>query len=121
MTIEINELQGVAIAEIISEAIEIKTPQDALDIMANCSYQGARKIIIRDKNITPKFFELKTRLAGEVLQKFSNYQVQLAIVGDFSKYPGKSLRDFIYESNKSRQINFVDSVTKAREVLLIDF
>jgi len=61
---------------------------------------------------------LKTGLAGEILQKFSNYYVELAIVGDFSKYSSKNLQDFIYESNKVGRINFVSSVEEAKEALL---
>ena len=41
-------------------------------------------------------------MAGEILQKFSNYRVRLAIVGDFTPYSSKSIKDFIYESNKKR-------------------
>lgn len=52
---------------------------------------------------------LKTGIAGDVLQKFSNYRVRLVIVGGFSKYPGTSIRDFIYESNKGMLVNFLDS------------
>ena len=58
------------------------------------------------------FFDLKNGIAGEILQKFSNYRVSLIIVGDFSKYASKSLNDFIYESNKGRHINFVASTTE---------
>ena len=81
--------------------------------MADSTYQGSSKIIIHEKNIVPDFFDLKTGLAGEILQKFSTYQVHLAIVGNFDKYSSKSLRDFIYESNKYGRINFVESVTEA--------
>jgi hypothetical protein len=56
-------------------------------------------------------------MAGEILQKFSNYRVKLAIVGDFSKYSSKSLADFIYESNKGKHINFVATKTEALKVL----
>jgi hypothetical protein len=41
----------------------------------------------------------------------------LAIVGDFSKYASKSLKDFIYESNKGKQINFVASQAEGLNVL----
>ena len=34
----------------------------------------------------------------------------LAIIGDFEKYESKSLNDFIFESNKGKQINFVTTV-----------
>jgi hypothetical protein len=52
-------------------------------------------------------------LAGDILQKFSNYRVKLAIVGDFIKYQNKSLQDFIRESNKGNTIFFVDNVESA--------
>lgn len=83
----------------ILDDIEIKNSQDALNILVNCAYQGAGKIIIHQRNITPDFFDLKTGIAGEILQKFSTYKVKLTIVGDFSKYTSKSLKDLIYESN----------------------
>jgi hypothetical protein len=118
MSIDLIDINGIYIAEIISDSIEIKNAQDALNIMANCGYQGARKIIIKEKNMIPDFFDLKTGIAGEILQKFSNYNVQLAIIGDFSKYSSKSLKDFIFESNKLGRINFVDSLKEAKERLI---
>jgi hypothetical protein len=116
--IEIIDVEGIRIAEIISDKIEIGNVQDALDLMVDCGYHEARKIILQEKNIIPDFFDLKTGLAGEILQKFSNYYIELAIVGDFSKYSSKNLQDFIYESNKVGRINFVSSVEEAKEALL---
>jgi hypothetical protein len=52
-------------------------------------------------------------MAGEILQKFSNYRMRLAIVGDFSEYKSKSLRDFIRESNRTGTINFVGTIDEA--------
>ena len=118
MKIKIIHLEDILIAEIQSEEIEIRNAQDALDILANCSYQGAYSIILRESNIISCFFDLKTGIAGDVLQKFSTYQVRLAIIGDFSKYTSKSLNDFISESNRTGRINFVDSLEHAKEVLL---
>jgi hypothetical protein len=59
------------------------------------------------------FFQLKTGLAGDILQKFSNYKVKLAIIGDFSKYESRSLSDFIRECNKGNMIFFLDSMNSA--------
>lgn len=119
MRIKISQTNNSSIAEVISNDVIIKEVQDALDLMANCSYQGSRKIIIHEKNIISDFFDLKTRIAGDILQKFSNYDVQLAIIGDFSNYPSKSLKDFIYESNKIGRINFVSSIDEARAKLAL--
>lgn len=109
MEINIKEINGVPVAELISEQVEIKNAQDALDIMMNSIYQGAENIIIREKHLVPSFFELKTGIAGDILQKFSNYNAKLAIIGDFENVSGKSLRDFIRESNKTGRINFVNT------------
>jgi hypothetical protein len=113
MEIQIRKVNGVELAEVISDKIIIKETQDALDLMANINYQGSNKIIINEKNIIPDFFDLKTKIAGEILQKFSTYNVYLAIIGDFSKYTSKSLKDFIFESNKTGRINFVNSKEEA--------
>jgi hypothetical protein len=118
MEIGYTRVNGVCIAEVKSDKIEIRQVQDVLDLMADCDYQGARKIILHEKNIIVDFFDLKTGLAGEILQKFSNYFIELAIVGDFSKYSSQSLQDFIYESNKIGRINFVSSVEEAQAALL---
>lgn len=117
MDVVISQHNGVDIAEVISNELTIKDAQDALDVLANCSYQGADNIIWHEKNIAAAFFDLRTGLAGEVLQKFSNYRARLAIVGDFSKYESKALRDFIFESNRQGRISFVGSVIEAKEQL----
>jgi hypothetical protein len=105
------------IAELTSEDLLISSVQDALDLMANAGYPGgARKVIIKEEQLSPDFFDLKTGLAGEILQKFSTYDVSLAIIGNFDKYQSKSLRDFIRESNRTRRILFIDSIDKVKEI-----
>ena len=92
MDINLINTGDVYIAEILSNQIEINNTQDALDIMANCAYQDADRIILYKENIIESFFDLKTTLAGDILQKFSNYRARLAIVGDFSKYTSKVMQ-----------------------------
>lgn len=118
MEIKTHDIDKIKIAELISEDTLINNIEDGLDLLGNVYYQDFDKIIIYDKNITPDFFDLKNGIAGEILQKFSNYRVRLAIVGDFSKYTSKSVNDFIYESNKGRQINFVASQSEAIKTLI---
>ena len=119
MKIETYNINDTKIAEVISEINIINSVEDGLDLLGDLYYQGFDKIVIHEKDITPDFFDLKSGIAGEILQKFSNCRVRLAIVGDFSKYTSKSLRDFIYESNKGKQINFVPSCAEAIKVLSV--
>lgn len=118
MNIDITELNGIAIAEIQSDQIEIKNTQDALDIMMNCVYSGADNIIWHQHQILPDFFDLKTGMAGDILQKFSTYRARLAIVGDFENVASQSLKAFIAESNKVGRIRFVSTLKEAKEGFL---
>ena len=119
MQIATHHINGAKIAEVLSADTLIKTLEDGLDLLGNLYYQDFDKIVMQEHHITPEFFDLKNGLAGEILQKFSNFRVQLAVVGDFTSYPGKSIRDFIYESNKKGQINFVSSTAEALRILSI--
>ena len=67
---------------------------------------GPSAMVLRKEQLSEDFFRLSTGLAGEVLQKFVNYQMKLAIVGDFSGYTSKPLQDFIRESNEGRHVCF---------------
>ncbi|OJV19192.1 MAG: alpha/beta hydrolase [Dyadobacter sp. 50-39] len=113
MKIQRHQPHDTAIAEIVSDEMLIRTPDDGLQLMVDLYYQGYGEMILHERNITPSFFDLKTGIAGEILQKFATYRVRLAIVGDFAQYDSKSLRDFIFESNKGRQISFVPTVEEA--------
>lgn len=110
MEIKIHTIDDRKIAEIISDNIVLQTVEDAVDLIGNMSYQGFDKLIIHEENMISDFFELKNKIAGNILQKFSQYSMPLAIIGDFEKYESKSLNDFIFESNKGKLINFVTTV-----------
>ncbi|HZG79514.1 MAG TPA: DUF4180 domain-containing protein [Brevibacillus sp.] len=114
------ETNGVHIAIVSSNEILIEDVQSALDLMATVHYEaGCDRIIMNKSLISERFFDLKTRLAGEILQKFTNYRVKVAIVGDFSVYSSQSLKDFIYESNNGNAIFFLPTEQQAVEKLSI--
>ncbi len=116
MKIEILIVNSQKIAEIVSDSIVIGSLQDAVDLLGECYFMGATTIIVNEENIVKDFFLLKTGIAGEILQKFSNYRIRLAIIGNFKKYTSKSLKDFISESNNSGQIIFVSTKEEAIKI-----
>jgi hypothetical protein len=117
MNLDFHIINNATIAELVSETALVNSVDDAVDLLGNASFQGAKGIIIREEHLSPAFFDLSTRIAGEILQKFSNYRMRLAIIGNFSKYSSQSLRDFIYESNKAGHIVFVPTIEEAMTVL----
>ncbi|MGX7131006.1 MULTISPECIES: DUF4180 domain-containing protein [Enterococcus] len=92
----------------------IQDSQGALDLAFSLSFaHDTNAIILKKEAFTEDFFDLRTKLAGEILQKFAQYAIRLAIVGDFSSYTSKALKDFIYECNQGTQVFFVATVEEA--------
>ncbi|WP_028548039.1 DUF4180 domain-containing protein [Paenibacillus sp. UNC451MF] len=118
MNITKLEAGGRNIAVVSSSETLIGDVQSALDLMATVHYEtGCDRIVINKSLLSDSFFDLKTRLAGEILQKFINYRVKIAIVGDFSGYSSQSLQDFIYECNRGHDIFFLPTEQQAIEKL----
>lgn len=113
---EIKKINDIAIVH--SNEMIMTDVQTALDFIMSVKYEtGCRKIVLNKEAITEDFFILSKGVAGEILQKFINYQIKFAICGDFSKYTSKPLKDFIYESNKGRDIFFVPDTDTAVKML----
>ena len=113
---ETKIIKNIAIVK--SNNIIIKDVQSAIDFIMLVKYEtNCNKIALNKEAIIDDFFILSKGLAGEVLQKFINYQTKFAIYGDFSKYTSKPLKDFIYESNNGKDIFFVETENKAIEKL----
>lgn len=106
------------IAIVNSNEVIIKDVQSAIDFIMTIKYEtNCSKIALNKRAIIEDFFILSKGLAGEILQKFINYQIKFAIIGDYSKYTSKPLKDFIYESNKGKDIFFVASEDEAIKML----
>ncbi|TVX92398.1 DUF4180 domain-containing protein [Paenibacillus agilis] len=108
----------VAVVSGSENEILIENVQSALDLMATVRYEtDCDRIVLHKSILSESFFDLKTRLAGDILQKFINYYVKVAIVGDFTAYTSKSLKDFIYECNNGKDIFFLPTEQQAIEKL----
>lgn len=89
----------------------IATEDDGRDLIGEAFGHGAELVVIPAARLAPEFFQLSSGLAGAILQKFTNYQLRIAIVGDISAYTENSapLRDFVRESNRHGDIRFLAS------------
>lgn len=112
------EKNGIACAVVNSNEIVITDAQSALDVLMSAKYDiGTKNIVVDKELITEDFFILSKGLAGEILQKYVNYGGRIAIYGDYSHYTSKPLKDFIYESNKGKDVFFVTTRDEAVEML----
>lgn len=109
---------GETIAYLKEDQCILKDSQSALDLMMSVVYEtGLHKLIWHKTIFDESFFDLKTKLLGEVMQKAVNYKVQIAIIGDFNKETSKSLNDLRVECNRGRQFFMVNTLEEAIEKL----
>jgi hypothetical protein len=113
MDLQIINHGGIPIAEVQAAPGEIADTRTALDLLADAHSLGAQHVLTHELHFDHTFFDLRSGLAGEILQKFINYQMRLAVVGNFDKYESKSLQAFIIECNRGRNFTFCADRTDA--------
>lgn len=90
---------------------QLATTQDFLDVIGRLwgESEPTSDVAIPVARLAAEFFDLRTGLAGEALQKFVNYRVRVAVVGDVSGHVATSaaLGDFVRESNEGHHVWFV--------------
>ena len=99
---------------VLDAGVRIASVSDFLDLLVNCPTDT---VVMDRESLTDDFFDLKTGIAGEFLQKVSNYRKRLIILGDYRGMTSKAFRDFMYESNKTGQVIFTDDLHHAIELL----
>lgn len=114
MHLETRTAQGRPVAVVSCTQPLITDAQSALDLLLSVRFATDADLLALDKRALPEdFFRLGTGLAGEVLQKFVNYHMKVAIFGDYSAYTSKPLRDFIRESNQGSAVFFAAAQEEA--------
>lgn len=109
MSDETIEMHGVRVLLFAGEGEKLAAAQDANLFLSETWAHDAALAVIPVSRLGDDFLDLKTRIAGEVIQKFVNYHVGLAILGDISAWSdtSKALRDFVYETNRGRSLWFI--------------
>ncbi|MFI0357421.1 DUF4180 domain-containing protein [Actinomadura sp. 9N407] len=116
MTDVLQDLAGTSVFICAPDGAPLLDERDATDLIGNASYAGAAWTVIPAERFTDDFFRLRTRLAGDIVQKFVTYRMGLAIIGDISRHTdgGTALRDFVRESNRGTQLWFLPDIDALR-------
>ena len=101
-----------------TDGIKIRTLADADNLIGH-AFLGVELVALPVERLDDSFFSLQTRLAGHIMQKFATYRLQLAIIGDISRYLANSpsLQALVQESNAGRHIWFLPNMTALDERL----
>jgi Domain of unknown function (DUF4180) len=89
----------------------IRTPEDIRDALS--ASVGTDGLILTETDLSPDFFDLKTGLAGELLQKFANYRVRVAFIIPDPAAHGERFGELVHEHSAHRLVRFVRSREEA--------
>lgn len=97
----------------------ISRGEDANDLIGEAWGQDIEMVAVPLERFAPEFLVLRSGLAGAVFQKFQNYQLRLAVIGDISGAVAEStaLRDFVYETNAIGHHRFAGSIAALGEMV----
>jgi hypothetical protein len=105
----LHTLHGVKVLVCSPDGKKLRTDRDAAELIGEAYEHEAQWIVIPTERFEDAFFQLHTRIAGEIIGKFAVYKLHVAIVGDISRYTeeSSSLRAFVYESNRGSHVWFL--------------
>lgn len=119
MKYTIAQREGARIIEVLAYEGGLGGAQDALEIISLCAEHDCNLVLLHAGALKPEFFQLKTRAAGDMLQKFVNYRVSAAILLEEGA-PALSarFRELMGEANKGSQYRFFTERDAAQNWLL---
>lgn len=109
MTDTVTEFGGVRVLQCDANGPKLRGERDAVDIVGAALSARCKLVVLPVERLDDAFFSLKSRIAGEIIQKFVNYELRLAIIGDISRHveASSALRDFVFETNRGSQVWFL--------------
>ncbi|WP_256081102.1 DUF4180 domain-containing protein [Massilia sp. YIM B04103] len=105
----ILQLHGQNVLHCTAGGPVISRPGDLNDLMGHAFGHKVCWLVLDKARLSPDFFVLRTRFAGEAIQKLITHGLKLAIVDDLSAEldASEALRDFIRESNRGSSVWFL--------------
>jgi hypothetical protein len=116
---ELKELAGRRVLLCAQDGPAIATARDGADLIGEAFGAGADVVAVPAARLAPEFFRLSSKLAGEITQKFVNYRIIFAVIGDISAHIAQSqaLRDYVLEARQGKAVCFVNDLAALEAAL----
>ena len=118
MTNQTLDLAGTRVL-VLGSGPQLAAVDRFLDLVGDGLAAGAHWVVVPSDRLAPEFFRLRSGLAGEVLQKFVQYRLGLAVVGDLTEQvaPGGAFADLVRESNQGPHAWFLPDLASVTDRL----
>ncbi|MBH5316321.1 DUF4180 domain-containing protein [Paenibacillus sp. GSMTC-2017] len=118
MNYQIRELESTKYIELISTTDPLSTENDALDLVALCWEHETNALMIHYVALSEDFFKLRTKLAGNMIQKFINYGIKVAAIIPQETIQKGRFKEMAMEMNKGNHFRMYESNEEAEKWLL---
>lgn len=117
MKYQIIEKENKKYIELISAANPLHTENDALDLIALCWEHEVYALMIHYAALSEDFFNLKTKAAGDIIQKFINYNIKAAAIVPQETTQKGRFKEMAMETNKGNHFRLFESKEEAEKWL----
>lgn len=97
----------------------IEKENDALDLVAACGEYQTHRLLLYAENVAEDFFNLRSGLAGAVLQKFANYRIKTAAVLPPERVNPGRFGEMALEANRSNRLFHIFHAREQAEAWLV--
>lgn len=118
MNYQVREKDNKKYIELISAAEPLGTENDALDLVALCWEHETNFLMINYTALSQDFFKLKTKVAGNFIQKFINYSIKAVAIIPQETIQKGSFKEMALETNKGNHFRMYESKEEAEKWLL---
>jgi len=118
MTYRLVQNGAVSYLESAAGSEPIRSEQDALDAIAQGWEHGTSRLLLHADMLSDEFMNLRTGLAGAILQKFANYGLKAAVVLPDSRSLKGRFKELVAEANRSREFRVFENRDEAEAWLI---
>jgi len=113
MDVQIAERESFRYLELISSEPPLSTEEDALTLVSLCGENDTNLLMVHQKALSEDFFQLKTGVAGAMMQKFINYSIKVGVVVPDRRELNTRFQELVSEVNNGNQYRIFTSGAEA--------
>jgi hypothetical protein len=103
-----------------TNANQIRGESDALEWIALCGENQIHRLLLHAENLTPEFYQLRTGIAGAILQKFVTYSIKVGALLTPDLVNQGRFREMVIESNRGKHFHVFYDIIEAEQWLISD-
>ncbi len=96
---------GKTILDCRKSGMFLNSEQAAVELVGICGENDTHLLLFSVENVPEAFFDLRTRLAGDILQKFAVYSVKAAMVAAPEITNAGRFGEMAWEANRGNQFH----------------